>query len=173
MKIVDKTTLYDGFFKLYQVTLEDQGETMKREVFVTGNAVAALLYDTQKEKFILVKQYRPAVEREMLELVAGLLDKEGESPEEAIIREVEEESGYAVDDLEHILDFYPSPGAFAEQLHIYFGRVSRQIGAGGGAEGENENIKIIELTKEELKNKQLDDAKTLIAVQWAQLKGFI
>ena len=173
MKIVDKKTVYDGFFKLYQVTLEDQGETLKREVFVTGNAVAALLYDTVKEKFILVKQYRPAVESEMLELVAGLLDKEGESPEDAIVREVEEESGYAVDKLEHILNFYPSPGAFAEKLHIYFGEVSHKIGEGGGVEGENENIKIVELSKEDLKNKQLDDAKTLIAVQWAQLKGII
>jgi len=173
MKIVNKATVYDGFFKLYKITLEEAGETFDREVFVTGNAVAALLYDTLKEKFIFVKQYRAAVEQNMLELVAGILDIEDESPEEAIKREIEEEAGYAVDSLEHILDFHPSPGAFAEKLHLFYGQVSRKIGKGGGLDDENENIKLLELTKEEIRQKQLLDGKTVIAVQWAQLKGII
>ncbi|PIQ20603.1 MAG: GDP-mannose pyrophosphatase, partial [Cytophagales bacterium CG18_big_fil_WC_8_21_14_2_50_42_9] len=100
-----------------------------------------LLYDTTKDKFIFVKQYRVAVEQEMVELVAGILDKEDESAEEAIKREIEEEAGYAVDSLEHILDFHPSPGAFAEKLHLFYGQVSRKIGKGGGLEDENESIK--------------------------------
>lgn len=173
MKIIDRKTLYDGFFKLYQVTVEDQGKELKREVFVTGNAVAALLFDTVKEKYILVKQFRPAVEKEMLELVAGILDKEGESQEDAVKREIEEETGYAVDSLEHIIDFHPSPGAFAEKLHIYYAQGSHKIGKGGGVEGEHENIKLAEFTREELKHAYLGDAKTIIAVQWAQLKGLL
>ena len=122
MNIVNKTTVYDGFFKLYKITLEEAGETFDREVFVTGNAVAALLYDTRKEKFIFVKQYRAAVEQEMLELVAGILDKEDESAEEAITREIEEEAGYAVDSLEHILDFHPSPGLLPKNCTCFTGR---------------------------------------------------
>lgn len=173
MKELNRKIVYDGFFKLFKITYEDDGQTFDREVFVTGNAVAALLYDTQKDKFIFVKQFRPAVDQDMLELVAGLLDKEGESPEEAIAREIEEESGYAVDKLEHVLNFYPSPGAFAEKLHIYFAEVSRKIGEGGGAENENEKIKLVELTKAELQEKSFDDAKTLIAVQWARLQSKI
>jgi len=173
MKEINKQTVYDGFFKLYKITYEDDGETFDREVFVTGNAVAALLYDTQKDKFIFVKQFRPAVNQDMLELVAGLLDKEGESPEDAMIREIEEESGYAVNKLEAVVNFYPSPGAFAEKLHVYYAEVSHKIGEGGGAEGENEKIKLVELTKAELKDKIFNDAKTLIAVQWAKLKGII
>ncbi|KAA5546445.1 NUDIX domain-containing protein [Adhaeribacter rhizoryzae] len=173
MKEINRKTVYDGFFKLYKITYEDDGKTFDREVFVTGNAVAALLYDTQKDKFIFVKQFRPAVNQDMLELVAGLLDKEGESPEEAMIREIEEESGYAVDKLEPVINFYPSPGAFAEKLHVYYAEVSRKVGEGGGADGENEKIKLIELTKAELKDKIFNDAKTLIAVQWAKLKGII
>ncbi len=173
MKIIDRKTAYDGFFKLYKVKVEHEGETFDREVFVTGQAVAALVYDTVKEKFIFVKQFRPAVEQDMLELPAGLLDKEGESKEDAISREIEEEIGYAVDSLEFVLEFYPSPGAFAEKLYIYFAQVSRKIGEGGGAEGENENIKLVELTKAEVKTQTINDSKTIIAVQWAQLKGLI
>lgn len=173
MKEINRKTVYDGFFKLYKITYEDEGNTFDREVFVTGNAVAALLYDTRKDKFIFVKQFRPAVDQDMLELVAGILDKEGESPEDAIAREIDEETGYAVDKIEHVLNFYPSPGAFAEKLHVFYAEVSRKIGEGGGAEGENENIKLIELSKADLKAKSFNDAKTLIAVQWAQLKGII
>lgn len=173
MKEVNKETVYDGFFKLYKITYEDDGQTFDREVFVTGNAVAALMYDTQKDKFIFVKQFRPAVNQNMLELVAGILDKEGESQANAIIREIEEESGYAVDKLEPILNFYPSPGAFAEKLHLFYAEVSRKIGKGGGAENENENIKLVELTKAELKGKEFNDGKTVIAIQWAQLRGIL
>jgi ADP-ribose pyrophosphatase len=173
MKEINKQTVYDGFFKLYKITYEDEGQTFDREVFVTGNAVAALLYDTQKDKFIFVKQFRPAVNQDMLELVAGLLDKDGESLEEAITREIEEEPGYAVDKLKPITNFYPSPGAFAEKLHVFYAEVSHKIGAGGGADHENEKIKLVELTKTELQEKTFNDAKTLVAVQWVRLQGMV
>lgn len=173
MQEINKQTVYDGFFKLYKITYADDGKTFDREVFVTGNAVAALLYDTRKDTFILVEQFRPAVGQAMLELVAGLLDKDGESPEEAIIREIKEEVGYAVDTIKPIVNFYPSPGAFAEKINVYYAEVSHKIGQGGGAAHENEKIKLIELSKAQLKEKTFNDAKTLIAVQWAQLNNLI
>ncbi|MGV3642241.1 MAG: NUDIX hydrolase, partial [Adhaeribacter sp.] len=84
MRIIDRKPVYDGFFKLYKLTIEDEGETYDREVFETGNAVAALVYDTSRQRFIFVEQFRPAVNQYLLELPAGLLDKEGESHEEAL-----------------------------------------------------------------------------------------
>ncbi|MGV3503074.1 MAG: NUDIX domain-containing protein [Adhaeribacter sp.] len=173
MRIIDRKPVYDGFFKLYKLTIEDEGETYDREVFETGDAVAALVFDTKRRRFIFVEQFRPAVNQYLLELPAGLLDKKGESHQQALVREIEEETGYAVDRLEHILNFYPSPGGFAEKLHIFYAEVSHKTGEGGGAREENEKIKIIELTAEEVRTKTLVDAKTLIAVQWAQLKGLL
>jgi ADP-ribose pyrophosphatase len=173
MRIIDRKPVYDGFFKLYKLTIEDEGETYDREVFETGHAVAALVYDTRRKKFIFVEQFRPAVNQYLVELPAGILDKEGESPEEALTREVAEETGYAVDHLEHILNFYPSPGGFAEKLQIYYAEVSHKTGEGGGAKGENEKITILEYSHEEVRQKMFVDAKTLIAVQWAQIKGLL
>jgi ADP-ribose pyrophosphatase len=173
MRIIDRQPVYDGFFKLYKLTIQDEDKTYAREVFETGNAVAALVYDTRRKKFIFVEQFRPAVNQYLVELPAGLLDKEGETMEEALAREVEEETGYAIDHLEPIQNFYPSPGAFAEKLHIYYAQVSHKTGEGGGAQGENEKIKVIELTPQEVRQKMFVDAKTLIAVQWAQIKGLV
>ena len=173
MRIIDRKPIYKGFYQLYKVTIEDEGKTYEREVIETGNAVAALVYDTSRQRFIFVEQFRPAANQYLLELPAGLLDKEGESHEEALIREVKEETGYAVDRLEHLLHFYPSPGGFAENLHIFYAEVSHKTGNGGGAKGENEKIKVIELSAEEVRAKKIVDAKTLLAVQWAQLKGLL
>lgn len=173
MRIIDRKQIYDGFFKLYKLTIEDEGETFDREVFETGNAVAALVYDTRRKKYIFVEQFRPAVNQYLVELPAGILDKEGETLEEALRREVAEETGYAIDQLEPIQNFYPSPGGFAEKLHIFYAQVSHKTGEGGGAHGENEKIRIIELSPGEVRRKVFADAKTLIAVQWARIKGLL
>jgi ADP-ribose pyrophosphatase len=170
MKITKVETLYDGFYKMRKLTLEHEGEQLTRERFEPGNAVAALVFDTNKQQFAFVRQYRIGPEKEVLEVPAGMLDKEGEAPEDAIRREVEEELGYATDKLEHIVDLYPSPGADAEQIKLYYAEVSRRTGEGGGLDEENENISIVYLGWDELLREKLQDAKTLVAVQWAQLR---
>ncbi|UYZ59941.1 NUDIX domain-containing protein [Hymenobacter latericus] len=170
MKITKVETVYDGFYKMRKLTLEHEGEQLIRERFEPGNAVAALVFDTNKQQFAFVRQYRIGPEKETLEIPAGMLDKEGEPAEEAMRREIEEELGYALDKLEHIVDMYPSPGGDAEQISVYYAEVSRRIGQGGGAEGENENITAVMLGWDELLRENLQDAKTLVAVQWAQLR---
>ncbi|KAA9327451.1 NUDIX hydrolase [Hymenobacter busanensis] len=170
MKITKVETVYDGFYKLRKLTLEHDGETLVRERFEPGQAVAALVFDTNKMEYVFVRQYRTGAEDEVLEIPAGMLDKKGEMPEAALRREIQEELGYDVDRLEHIVKMYPSPGGSAEQIDVYYAEVSRQTGAGGGAEGENENITIVRLGWDELLQTELRDAKTLLAVQWRRLQ---
>jgi hypothetical protein len=64
---------------------------------------------------------------------------------------------------------WPSPGTSAETIAVYYAEVSRQTGAGGGLAEENEHIEMVRFTREELLTEKLQDAKTLLAVQWAQL----
>ena len=170
MKIIDKQTLYDGFYKLYKVTLEADGTVLHRELFDTGQAVASLVYDTNKERYIFVKQYRMATNNNMLEVVAGIHDKPEESLEEAACREIEEETGYAVDHITSIASFYPSPGAFAEKITLFYAEVSQKKFKGGGLEEEHEKIDIIEVAPQDLASLPIEDGKTLIAVQWALLQ---
>lgn len=169
MEIKNRQLLYQGFYQLYKLTLRHEGETFEREVFQTGTAVGALVYHTGKKKFILVKQYRAGVEEEVTEIVAGLHDQPNQSLEEALRREIKEETGYLVDYLKPICTINPSPGALAETNYLFYAEVSRQEGEGGGKDEENENIRLVELALEELDQHEWRDAKTLIALQWYKL----
>ncbi|RAK70271.1 NUDIX domain-containing protein [Hymenobacter edaphi] len=170
MKITKVETVYDGFYKLRKLTVQDGDQQLTRERFEPGRAVAALVYDTNKQEYVFVRQFRIGAEQEVEEIAAGMLDKGHESPEEALRREIEEELGYAeVDHLEHIVTIFPSPGGNAETIGIYYAEVSQQSGAGGGVASENENITLLRLSRAEMDAREWRDAKTLIAVQWARL----
>jgi ADP-ribose pyrophosphatase len=171
MKITKVETVYDGFYKLRKLTLNDGEEELVRERFEPGHAVAGLVFDTNKKQYVFVRQYRVGAEEEVLEVPAGMLDKKGETPEEALRREIEEELGYSeVDKLEFIVKIYPSPGADSETVALYYAEVSKRTGEGGGAEDENENISVVFLSWDEMLREKWTDAKTLIAVQWLQLQ---
>lgn len=169
MEIISRKTAYDGHFKVSLLTVQDGNEQLKRERFEPGTAVAALVWDTQQERYLLTRQYRVGAEAEVMEIAAGMVDGD-EAPETAIRREVQEELGYDVDRLEQIARIYPSPGANAEIITIFFAEVSNKSGEGGGLAEESEKIESIVFTHEQLIAQQYEDAKTLIAVQWVQLR---
>lgn len=169
MQIVHRERAYDGHFKLNKLTLKTQDdEELPREQFAPGHAVAALVFDTQQQLYVLTRQYRVGAERELLEIAAGMIDKD-ESPETAVRREIQEELGYDIDQLTLIATVWSSPGVSAETIAVYYAEASRQSGQGGGLAAEHEQIEIVRLTREELAKEALLDAKTLLAVQWAQL----
>ncbi len=170
MKIKNRQKVYDGYFKMYELTVEQDGHTLKREQFDRGIAVAALVHDTEKDLYILTNQFRIGSESEMVEVVAGMIDK-GESPETSIKREIEEEIGYHVDELKLLYTFFSSPGGTTEKVTLYFAEVSRQQGNGGGKAEEHEKIEIVSLTKEELLQLETPDAKTIIAQLWLKLQS--
>jgi ADP-ribose pyrophosphatase len=170
MNIKKIKTIYDGFYTLRKLVVEENGETFEREQFESGDGTAALVYDTSKDRYILVKQYRYPAKEELLEIVAGVLEEN--DPEKTIRNEIEEETGYTVDRLEHIWDFYSSPGACTEKIYLYYAEVSKKVAAGGGLEEEQEHVKVVTLTLDEVMNLKLADAKTIIALQWlAARKG--
>src|SRR5690606_35813809 len=93
------------------------GKTSSREIIKHPGAVAVIAI-TEEEKILLVEQYRKALERTLIEIPAGKLEK-GEDPRESAKRELMEETGYTCENLEHITSFYTSPGFANELVHIY------------------------------------------------------
>lgn len=169
MKIKSRETAYDGYFKIYKLGVEQEGESFSREQFDRGDAVAALVFDTDKQEYVLTKQFRIGSESELIEVVAGMID-DGENPEESIKREIEEEIGYHVDKLEHLHTFYSSPGGSTEQVHLYYAEVSHQQHGGGGNSQEHEHIQLVRLSADELATSEFADAKTIVAQQWVKFR---
>jgi ADP-ribose pyrophosphatase len=171
MKIKGRETLYNGFFKVEKVSLEHQGELLERDIVINKDAVAALVFDTRKQEYILIEQFRAPAQKNVLEIVAGLQDKANENPETCITREIAEETGYAVDKLHFIQAFYSTPGSYSEKVWLYYAEVSRKISKGGGLAEEHEEIKTVSFSRQKLLAQPLEDAKTLIAVLWLQVQG--
>ncbi len=79
-----------------------------------ANAVAL----TADGKIILVRQYRYAGDMDSLELPGGVVDA-GETPEQAIRRELLEETGYSFDSCEHVVSLNPNPATNTNTIHTY------------------------------------------------------
>jgi ADP-ribose pyrophosphatase len=88
-----------------------------REIVEHSDCIAVVAVDAE-EKVLLVKQFRKAVEKTLLEIPAGGIDP-GESPEDAVSREMQEETGYLPRRVERLGGFYSAPGYATEYLYLY------------------------------------------------------
>lgn len=146
------------------------------EVYFRPDAVAVLLVDPQRKNFLLTRQFRLPTflngneKGYLVETCAGLID-EGETPEQAVRREVEEETGYPLSGLEKIGGIYTSAGGITEFVHLFVAGYESDgpHGKGGGKPGEGEDIELLEISFDEarahLKQGAVRDAKTLLLLQ--------
>ena len=156
----------------------------EREVYHHGNAATVLLYNRDERKVVLTKQFRlPAYLNGhgtgmLLETCAGLVDGD-ESPEETMKREIMEETGYAIDHLEKAGAVFTSAGSLTEQLFLFTAPYTdaQRKEAGGGLEEEGEDLDVVTMSFEEVKDLwqsgRIEDAKMLLLVQHALLKGIL
>jgi len=189
VKINDTKILSNEHYVLKQIDFEQQKkngewEKQQREVFDHGNAVTALLYNKENKTVILTKQFRIATyingnESGMLtETCAGLIDN-NETPEATIKREIKEETGYEVENVEKVYQAYTSAGSLTELLYLYIASYAKEqkVSAGGGLAKEGEQLQIMEIPFEQaiqmLERGEIQDAKTIILLQYAQLKGLV
>jgi len=172
-RTVESRTAFDGrLLKLDVLDVElDSGRRSVREVVRHRGAVAVLV-ETRGGEFVLVRQFRKPVERELLETVAGTLDA-GERPDECARREIKEETGYEADDLRELGVIYPAPGYTDEALHMYHALVGD--GAGKPRPDEDEQIEVVTLSADRveqmIRRGEIRDAKTLAAWLLWRMRG--
>lgn len=112
-------TLYKGrilTLKKKYVFLPNQTIGM-REIIEHQGGVGVLAINENNE-FLLIEQYRSAIDRPLLEIPAGLLE-EGETPKQCARRELREETGYDAKNLRFLGKYYPSPGYTNEVIHLF------------------------------------------------------
>ena len=99
---------------------------------------AAVILAIHEGHVLLVEQFRVPLSKNCIELPAGLIGDEtqGEDPLEAAGRELEEETGYRAGRLEHLGEFYSSPGMVSESFHMIRAHDLAKVSEGGGVEGE-------------------------------------
>jgi ADP-ribose pyrophosphatase len=159
-KILTRKPLHRGFFELDGCEVEhdcfDGGrQTILREHLERGDAIAILLYDPACDEVLLIEQFRigPAVRNDeawLVEVVAGMID-EGEEPEVAASREAVEEAGFKPYRIEHLGQYYSTPGGSSERIDLYLGLVDRSkpVGDGGGMKHEHEDIRPFWISRDE------------------------
>lgn len=171
-KTISTKKIFDGRIISVQVDEVElpNGKTSTRELVKHPGAVAVIAV-TEEGKIVLVEQYRKPLEKELVEIPAGKLEK-GEDPEICAKRELEEETGYGCDSLELVSSFYTSPGFADEIIYVYVAKGLKKLENAAGLD-EDEFVNLMEVTLEEalefIKNQRIFDAKTIYAVQYLQL----
>jgi nudix-type nucleoside diphosphatase (YffH/AdpP family) len=181
VQVASKRRIFDDFFKVEEALLKYErfdgrmSRTIRRLNFERGDSVAAIVFNRETRRVILVNQFRyPTFEKGpawVTEVLAGVLEP-NEDPEAAIRREILEEIGYRVGDLMHIATFYVSPGGSSERIILYSAEVDNadKATSGGGLASEDEDIRILEISLADLwaafQSCEIVDAKTIVGLMW-------
>jgi ADP-ribose pyrophosphatase len=171
--VLDERTVYDGsYLSLRLLTIADQdGEHHQREIVGHPGAVAVLALDG--DDLLLVRQYRVAAAEVLLEIPAGTLDRgpDGttEPPDEAVARELAEETGMSAREWRRLGTFWTAPGFATESMHLYLARGLEPVAGYTGAP-PGERIDLVRIPWRQAlamaERGELRDAKSLVGVFW-------
>ena len=164
-KTLKEECVYNGkFIKIFRddVELADGHKTFREVIKHSGGVVVVAQKD--ENKILMVKQYRYPIKQVMLELPAGKLEV-GENPDDAIKRELEEETGYVAKTWKSLGFIYTTPGICSEKLYLYH---ATDLEFKKQNPDDGEIIECFEYNIEEvfemIKNGEINDSKTLCAL---------
>ncbi len=166
-EVLSSKTVYSG--NIFDVRVDEirEGDVeYERDIVVhKGSAVVVPVFDDGTVG--LVRQYRHAAGKHLLEMVAGGIEP-GEDPQAAAVRELEEELGVAAERFQKISEFYVSPGFLTEKMHVFMATGLTEV----GQKLEADEILTIErhtfaVLLEMISLGQIEDAKTIIGISLA------
>jgi ADP-ribose pyrophosphatase len=142
------------------------GKSTEREIVVHRQTVAVVPV-LEDGRIVMVRQFRKAAERVLLELPAGGIDGD-ETPEDAVRREMKEETGYDVGRVEPLCAFFTSPGFTTEYMHLFRASGLRP----GSPTEETDQIEVVPMALDdalaEITSGQIADAKTILGLLWQE-----
>lgn len=166
-KIIKEKLVYKGeFLEIINVdvTLPD-GKNASRDIVKHPGATAIIAF-LDKENIILVEQFRLALNKVILEIPAGKIDKD-EDIKDCARRELQEETGYIADNLEYLGCIATAPGFCDEIIYLY---KATDLTLGNKHEDADEftNVKVMNLNKlkEMIKQGEIVDGKTISALAY-------
>jgi ADP-ribose pyrophosphatase len=118
-KVLASKYIYEGHVINLRVdtVLTTDGRRTTREIVEHSECITVVPLDAD-DNVLMVNQYRSALGKKLLEIPAGGIER-GEDVEAAVIREMQEETGYKPQKMVHLTGFYTSPGFTNEYLHLY------------------------------------------------------
>ena len=167
--VVKTRRIYEG--RVVNVRVDDvklpNGRVSAFEI-VEHNGGVCIVAQPAPDSIVLVKQYRPATGRTLLEVPAGKLEK-GEDPAVCARRELLEETGYRCERLRKLWSFFTAPGFCSELLHLF---VAEGLTPGKAQPEENESISLEIVRVDDawamVERDEIPDAKTQIAISWTR-----
>ncbi len=166
--VIKRETIYEGrIVNLYVETVQlPDGHTTQREIIRHGGAVAMVPLH-EDGRVTLVRQYRLAAGRELLEVPAGTLEP-GEDPLACAARELQEEAGLHPGSLTRLGGFFVAPGYSSEYIHVY---LATELTPSSRRGDEDEFLEVITVPLDEalalIEQEEIADAKTISALLWA------
>lgn len=166
-EILSSTEIYKGKqVELIVDSIKEHGRIHAREVVLHPGSAVILAVDSNQTVF-LVRQYRHATRKYLLELPAGSLEP-GERPEDTAVRELEEEVGLRAQNLEKLSEFFVSPGFLQEKMWLFLATELTQV------EQRLEDDEFLEIIRlplaealERVMSGEIQDAKTIIGLVFA------
>lgn len=186
INVIKNKILSENYFVLRNITYDltqRDGQVVehKREVYDRGNGATVLLYNSQKQSVVLVRQFRIATwvngnaDGMLIETCAGLLDDD--EPEDCIRKEAIEETGYQVKNVRKVFQLYMSPGGVTEIVHFFIAEYDDSLRENAGGGVEDEAIDVLELpfsqALEMILRGEICDGKTVILLQYLQHSGLM
>lgn len=183
IRITDEKLLSDNWYVLKRYTFDYQqanGEwvTQQREAYDRGNGATILLHNPATDTVILTRQFRlPTYVNGndtgmLIETCAGLLDND--HPDDAIRREMEEETGYRISAVEKVMEAYMSPGSVTECLFFYLAEYSSHTSRTVGGGIDEEDIDVLELplpvALRMIETGEIMDGKTIMLLYHLKLR---
>jgi ADP-ribose pyrophosphatase len=146
------------------------GEEFDRVVVRHPGAV--VIVPVTGDEVVFVRQYRVAIDQDLLEVPAGKRDVEGEPPEETARRELEEEIGFRPGRLVKLAEFFNTPGFCDEHTHLFLALDLEDLGATNAVSPEEREMTVERLSwarvDDLIASGELTDAKSLIGVLLAR-----